>query len=87
LRKYHPERAGQGAGTKRTQIRLITGWVDCFKLADMKTLMKETDQWLRRIRMVIWKKWKRVRTRYAMLRKLGIVDWEAREGANIRKGY
>ncbi|NLK87813.1 MAG: hypothetical protein GX279_10025 [Clostridiaceae bacterium] len=39
----------------------------------MKTLLKETDKWLRgRIRMVIWKQWKRVRTRYAMLKKLGI---------------
>ncbi len=37
--------------------------------------------------MVIWKQWKRVRTRYKMLKKLGIVDWVAREGANIRKGY
>lgn len=37
--------------------------------------------------MVIWKQWKRVRTRYTMLKKLGIVDWVAREGANIRKGY
>jgi hypothetical protein len=36
--------------------------------------------------MVIWKKWKKVRTRYAMLGKLGIKDWVAWEGANIRKG-
>jgi group II intron reverse transcriptase/maturase len=80
-----------GKGDEQRKLKLkqfITGWVNYFKLADMKTLMKETDQWLRRrIRMVIWKKWKRVRTRYAMLRKLGIEDWVAREGANIRKGY
>ena len=80
-----------GKGDEQRKLKLkqfITGWVNYFKLADMKTLMKGTDQWLRRrIRMVIWKKWKRVRTRYAILRKLGIKDWVAWEGANIRKGY
>lgn len=80
-----------GKGDEQRKLKLkqfITGWVNYFKLADMRTLMKETDQWLRRrIRMVIWKKWKRVRTRYAMLRKLGIKEWVAWEGANIRKGY
>ena len=80
-----------GMGYEQRKVKLkqfITGWVNYFKLADMKNLLKTTDQWLRRrIRMVIWKQWKRVRTRYAMLRKLGIVNWVAREGANIRKGY
>jgi RNA-directed DNA polymerase len=80
-----------GMGYEQRKLKLkqfLTGWVNYFKLADMKNLLKRTDQWLRRrIRMVIWKQWKRVRTRYKMLRKLGIVDWVAREGANIRKGY
>jgi len=80
-----------GMGYEQRKIRLnqfIIGWVNYFKLADMRNLLKMTNKWLRRrIRMVIWKQWKRVRTRYAMLRKLGIVDWVAREGANIRKGY
>lgn len=80
-----------GKGDEQRKLKLkqfVTGWVNYFKLADMKTLLKETDMWLRRrIRMVIWKKWKRGRTRFAMLRKLGIVDWVAWEGANIRKGY
>lgn len=80
-----------GMGYEQRKLKLkqfIIGWVNYFKLADMKTLLKETDKWLRRrIRMVIWKQWKRVRTRYAMLKKLGIIEWVAWEGANIRKGY
>jgi len=80
-----------GMGYEQRKLKLkqfITGWVNYFKLADMKKLLKTIDQWLRRrIRMVIWKQWKRVRTRYTMLKKLGIVDWVAWEGANIRKGY
>ena len=76
------------AQIKEKLKQFITGWVNYFNLADMKGLLKSIDQWLRRrIRMVIWKQWKRVKTRYAMLRKLGIVEWVAREGASIRKGY
>lgn len=80
---------GMGYELRKIELKqFITGWVNYFKLADMRNLLKMTDQWLRRrIRMVIWKQWKRVRTRYAMLRKLGITDWVAWEGANIRKGY
>jgi hypothetical protein len=80
---------GMGYEQRKEKLKqFITGWVNYFKLADMKNLLKTTDQWIRRrIRMVIWKQWKRVRARYAMLSKLGIVDWVAWEGANIRKGY
>lgn len=80
---------GMGYEQRKLKLKqLIIGWVNYFKLADMRTLLTRTDQWLRRrIRMVIWKQWKKIRTRYMMLKKLGIVDWAAREGANIRKGY
>lgn len=38
----------------------VTGWVNYFKLADMKSMLTTTDQWLRRrIRMYIWKRWKK----------------------------
>lgn len=89
IRQITSRSNGMGYEQRKLKLRqFITGWVNYFKLADMKTLMNTTDKWLRRrIRMVIWKQWKRVRTRYAMLKKLGIVDWAAWEGANIRKGY
>ena len=68
--------------------RFITGWVNYYKLADMKKLLQSTDEWMRRrIRMVFWKKWKRVRTRYRNLRKLGISHANAIRLANSRKGY
>ena len=64
-----------GLGYELLKLKLkqyITGWINYFKLADMKKLLKGTDKWLRRrLRMYIWKQWKRIRTRYAMLRKLG----------------
>ena len=68
--------------------RFVVGWVNYYRLADMKTLLESTDEWMRRrIRMVFWKKWKRVRTRYRNLRKLGISERNAGILANTRKGY
>lgn len=46
------------------------GWINYYRYADMKSLMEQTDEWLRhRIRAVYWKQWKKVRTRYKMLRR------------------
>lgn len=64
-----------------------TGWINYFKYADMKGLMEETDEWLRhRIRAVYWKQWKKVRTRYKMLRALHLPEWKVHEMASCRKG-
>ncbi|WP_339301504.1 group II intron reverse transcriptase/maturase [Paenibacillus sp. FSL K6-2441] len=68
--------------------RYIMGWVNYFKLADMKQLLQTTDKWMRRrIRMVFWKQWKRVRTKLERLISLGIHEQKAWEYANTRKGY
>jgi group II intron reverse transcriptase/maturase len=66
----------------------ITGWVNYFKLADMKNFLLETDKWLRRrLRAFIWKRWKKVKTKYKMLRRLGYNHSNAIKYANTRKGY
>jgi len=66
----------------------ITGWVNYFKLAGMKTLLQKTDGWMRhRIRSLIWKQWKRPRTKYKNLRKLGSNHQGAYKVANTSKGY
>jgi len=67
---------------------LVNGWVNYFKLADMKTLLKEMDEWCRRrIRMVYWKQWKKTRTKLHALVKLGISKNQAWQWANSRKAY
>ena len=72
---------------KRKLGAYVRGWVNYFRLADMKQLMTQTDEWMRRrIRAVIWRQWKRVRTRYKMLRKLNVEEWKVHEMANCRKG-
>jgi RNA-directed DNA polymerase len=80
---------GWGYAKRKKALRqFITGWVNYFKLADMKNLLSETDEWYRRrLRMVFWKQWKRIRTKAANLTKLGIERQKAWEYANTRKGY
>jgi group II intron reverse transcriptase/maturase len=73
---------------KEALSQYITGWVQYFKLADMEILLQKIDGWYRRrLRMVIWKQWKRIKTKIANLEKLGINKYKAYEWANTRKGY
>ena len=66
----------------------VRGWVEYFRLADMKSLLKSTDEWARRrIRAGYWKQWKKIRTKYKMLKALGMEHWKAKELACSRKGY
>jgi len=68
--------------------RYIIGWINYFKIADIKSLLKSVDQWMRRrIRMIYWKQWKKVRTKFSQLISLGIGKSKAWEFANTRKGY
>jgi group II intron reverse transcriptase/maturase len=80
---------GWGYARRKEALRqYITGWVNYFKLADMRKLLERVDTWYRRrLRMVIWKQWKRIRTRGRNLMKLGINKHKAWEWANTRKGY
>lgn len=73
------------AERERKYREYVRGWVEYFRLADMKGLLKTTDEWARRrIRAVYWKQWKRVRTRYRILRKLKLEHWQAIKLANSR---
>ena len=66
----------------------VRGWVQYYRLTDMKGLLKRTDEWARRrIRAVYWKQWKKIKTRYRMLKALGMEHWMAKELACSRKGY
>ena len=66
----------------------IRGWVGYFYLAEMKRLCMETDEWLRRrIRMCIWKSWKKTKTKIANLIRCGIDKYQAYQWGNTRKGY
>ena len=65
----------------------LNGWLGYFALADAKGVLTDLNQWLRhRLRACVWKQWKRVRTRYRELRRLGLPEWKVHEIANARKG-
>jgi hypothetical protein len=66
----------------------VRGWLGYYAIADMSSAMKSLTEWVRRrIRMYIWKQWKRVRTRFTRLKELGITKEQAWQWANTRKGY
>ena len=76
------------AERERKYQEYVRGWVEYFRLADMKGLLKTTDEWARRrIRAVYWKQWKKIKTKYRMLKALGMEHWKAKELACSRKGY
>jgi len=67
--------------------QLVTGWVNYFRIAEMKRVLADLDGRLRmRLRVVIWKQWKVPSKRYYSLRKLGATDRSARI-AFSGKGY
>ena len=66
----------------------ITGWIAYYGKAKGKAKLKRYDEWLRRrVRMCIWKQWKKVSKRMRSLIQLGIDRQKAYEWANTRKGY
>ncbi|MDR3154470.1 MAG: hypothetical protein LBW85_09455 [Deltaproteobacteria bacterium] len=68
--------------------RYVRGWLGYYRLASLSARLRDLDGWIRsRIRMYIWKQWKRVRTRFANLRRLGQGKVQAWKWANTRKGY
>lgn len=70
---------------KLTQF--IRGWVNYFGMADMKRLLQSNDEWLRhRIRAIYWKQWKKVKTKFKELKKLGVEEERAWICANMRNG-
>lgn len=67
---------------------LIYGWINYFRIADMKKLLEKLDMKVRRkLRVIIWKQWKKIKKRYTSLRKLGITHKDAYVTANSRRGY
>ena len=68
--------------------QVIRGWVNYFKIANMEKVAQTLDKWIRRrIRMCYWKQWKKTKTKYDNLMRLGIGSSKAWEYANTRKSY
>ena len=83
-------RAGRGRNI-RVQIRELTpvlrGWVNYFKLAEVKGIFDELDGWIRRkFRCVLWRQWKRTYTRAKNLMRYGLQKERALKSAINGRG-
>lgn len=68
--------------------QVIVGWVNYYRIGNMKNTMTRVDEKLRsRIRVIIWKQWKKPRKQIKSLIQLGIPEEEARGLTYCRKGY
>lgn len=69
-------RAGRGRSLQRTVTDLkplLRGWVGYFRMADVRSSFDQLDTWLRRrLRCILWRQWKRPRTRAKELRRRGL---------------
>jgi RNA-directed DNA polymerase len=66
----------------------LIGWCGYFVLADTKSIFEKLDGWIRRrLRICLWKFWKKPNTKIRNLVRLGLPDWKAYEWGNGRKGY
>ena len=66
----------------------MRGWLNYYGIADMKSRIEELNKWLyHRIRMCIWKQWKKPKTKMRNLIKLGVAEHYAATIAYSRKKY
>jgi len=66
---------------------LLRGWMNYFRLAEVKGIFEELDSWIRRkLRGLIWRKWKRPFTRAKNLRQRGLEKERALKSAMNGRG-
>lgn len=67
---------------------VVRGWVNYFRIANMKNAIQEIDEHLRtRIRVIVWKQWKKASRKEKALLQLGVKPDIAHNLANTSKGY
>jgi len=75
-------RSGKMEDVIREVNQYVRGWLGYFRLADTPSVFEELDGWIRRrLRQMVWKRWKRGRTRFRELIALGIPRERAALGA------
>jgi RNA-directed DNA polymerase len=84
-------RKGRGQNLKRfiaeTLNPVLRGWTQYFRLSETKTFARELDEWIRhRLRCILWRQWKRPKTRQRKLRALGLSDYRAWKGSVNGRG-
>ena len=66
---------------------LLRGWMNYFRLAEVKGIFDELDSWIRRkLRCLIWRQWKRPYTRAKHLMQRGLAKTQALKSAMNGRG-
>lgn len=66
---------------------MLRGWVAYFRLVEVRGSLEELDAWIRRkLRCILWRQWKRPRTRLAKLRRHGLDPTRAAVSAYNGRG-
>lgn len=83
-------RAGRGrapAATVKDLAPILRGWIAYFRLTEGKGVLEELDGWLRRsLRCILWRQWKRPRTRFMRLMQRGLTQQRACDSAFNGRG-
>jgi RNA-directed DNA polymerase len=83
-------RKGQGRNIRKVVEELsmiLRGWIQYFKLAEVRNAIEELDEWIRRkLRCILWRQWKRVYTRVKNLMKRGLEKQRAWKSAMNGRG-
>jgi len=65
----------------------LRGWVAYFRLSQVKNVFEELDKWIRRkLRCILWRQWKKPRTRAGKMIRLGIERARALASASNGRG-
>lgn len=68
--------------------RYFAGWLGYFFITDCRSFLLEVDAHLRRrLRMCVWKDWKKTKTKIRNLRSLGVLEHQAYMWGNSSKSY
>jgi len=89
LKELSSRRSVQSIRPALAKIKVYArGWLNYYGIASMKNPIDETNKWLyHRIRMCIWKQWKKPKTKKRNLMKLGISEYFAHQAANSRRKH
>jgi group II intron reverse transcriptase/maturase len=83
-------RRGRGRSLKRVieeSTPKLRGWIAYFRLAEVKGIFEDLDGWIRRkLRCILWRQWKRPRTRARNLMRRGLTEKRAWQSAQNGRG-
>jgi RNA-directed DNA polymerase len=66
---------------------VLRGWINYFSLSEVKGFAEGFDQWVRRrLRLILWRQWKRPWTRFKNLVNGGVYENRARRSAFNKRG-